>query len=140
MMKKHILIIDDDQDTLDIIKEVLFDAGYTVTTLTEIENIIEVVAKYKPDLVILDFLLQGINGGELCSQIKKNDRTHLTPVIMMSAHSRIIGSFEIFGCDDFIEKPFDNCCLVEHVTHLLKRGKSRPRHMHYVKISTERNN
>ena len=138
-MKKRILIIDDYQDILEILQDILIYAGYAVTTLIEIDNIIETVAKYKPDLVIIDFLLQGINGGELCSQIKKNEQTHHIPVILMSAHSRILDSFEIFKCDEFIEKPFDRSHLVDRIKYHLKRSAPRDRHKEYIKVEFNKN-
>jgi len=133
-MKKHILIIDDYQDILEILQDILIYAGYAVTTLIEIDNIIETVTKHNPDLVIIDFLLQGINGGELCSQIKKNEQTRQIPVILMSAHPRILDSFEIFKCDEFIEKPFDRGHLVERIKYHLKKSSPRNRHKGYTKV------
>ena len=106
-MTKHILIIDDDNDILEISRDILVEAGYKVTIFNDIEDIQQTIAACKPDLVILDYLLQGINGGEWCTQIKRNEQTRHIPVILTSAHARVLLSLETYDCDAFLEKPFD---------------------------------
>lgn len=134
-MKKHILIIDDDQDLLDILKAHLTESGYEVTVFQEVNDIITSVDMYKPDIVILDYLLQGINGGDLCCQIRRNQGTSHIPVILMSAHFRVLLSLGTYDCHEFIEKPFDLNHLSERIDHYLKNGKARPRHKNYIKVA-----
>ena len=106
-MQSKILIVDDQQDILDLMKEILEPEGYQVITLMQVEDIFVEIEKNEPDIILLDFLLSGINGGEFCAQIKKNPKTRHIPVIFLSAHSRVIESLGHYGYDDFIAKPFD---------------------------------
>lgn len=106
-MQSKILIVDDQQDILDLMKDLLEPEGYQVITLMEVEDIFAEIENNQPDVILLDFLLSGINGGEFCAQIKKNPKTQHIPVIFLSAHSRVIESLGHYGYDDFIAKPFD---------------------------------
>ena len=139
-MKNQILIIDDDQLTLETLKDILIYTGYAVTAFTEINDIRATMELYKPDLVMVDYLLQGINGGELCAQIKKNAQTQTIPVILTSAHARVMLSLGTYNCDEFLEKPFDLASLLKSINFLLKGKKSRPRHKEYINVSAHKSN
>lgn len=104
---KRILVLDNDPAILDIMEEILGYEGYDVQTYADTENIFNCIDNFNPDLVLLDYILNGINGGELCAQIKQNPLTNHLPVIIMSAYSRVLLSLGNYGCDDFIAKPFD---------------------------------
>jgi len=107
-MSKHLLIVEDSPELLSLYNELLEPGGYQISTLAGTDNILAYIADLQPDLVMLDFLLAGINGGELCSQIKKNRRTAHIPVIMISGYPQLLKSLGHYGWDDFIAKPFDN--------------------------------
>jgi len=106
-MNKHILIVEDNEDLLSLYRDLLEPKGYQVSVLAGSDNIIKQLIKLQPDLVLLDFLLAGVNGGELCSQIKKNKATSRIPVIMISAYPKLVNSLGHYGWDDFISKPFN---------------------------------
>ena len=106
-MSKRILIVEDDEDILNLLKELLEKEGFEVTGLNYTESIIKSIEKHKAELVILDYLLPKINGGELCHEIKSRPATALVPVIMLSAFPRVIQSLGYYGSDAFIAKPFD---------------------------------
>ncbi len=112
-------MIDDQTDTLDLLKEAMEMEGYTVTALPYTEDIIRSITQYQPDLVMLDFLLAGINGGELCHQIKTNRLSAHIPVIMLSGYPRVLESLGNYGADAFIAKPFDLHHLTETVKYWL---------------------
>jgi DNA-binding response OmpR family regulator len=105
-MSKKILIIEDDGDILNLLKGMLEDEGYDVTGLEYTESITKSINQYQPSLVILDFLLPGVNGGELCHEIKSQPATAHLPVIMVSGFPRVLESLGNYGCDFFIAKPF----------------------------------
>jgi len=105
-MTKNILIVDDQSDILDVLKEALEMEGYNVIALSYTEDIINSVKEYNPDLVMLDFLLAGINGGEHCHFLKNNPLTSHIPVVMMSGYPRVLESLGNYGADAFIAKPF----------------------------------
>lgn len=104
---KRVLVVDNDPAILDVMEEVLGYEGFEVKTYTETDNIFTCIDNFNPNLVLIDYILDGINGGELCAQIKKNPQTSYLPVIIMSAYSKVLLSLGNYGCDDFIAKPFD---------------------------------
>ena len=119
-MTKRILLIDDDISILEILEEFLISAGFHVTILTKTEDIFSNIALHEPDLVLVDYLLNGINGGEVCAQIKKKEQTRHIPVILMTAYPRVLLSLGTYGCDEFIEKPFDLNHLVKRIEYRLE--------------------
>jgi DNA-binding response OmpR family regulator len=119
-MFKKILIVDDNIDMLGLLKEALEQEGYAVTTLSYTEDIIRNANEHQPDLVILDFLLAGINGGEHCHYLKTNALTAHIPVIMLSGYPRVLESLGDFGADAFIAKPFDLYNLTATVKDVLE--------------------
>lgn len=123
-MSKQILIIDDDEDILKVLETILTYNDFEVTGIDETENIFELIEKYNPDLIITDFLLSGLNGGEICQRIKSNKDTCHIPVILISAYPELAISFGKFGFDAFINKPFNIGDLVEKIDELLEK---RPR-------------
>jgi len=122
-MSKKILIVDDQNDTLDLLKEIFEDEGYEVTALPYTEDIIRSITQFQPNLVMLDFLLAGINGGELCHQLKTNSLSAHIPVIMLSGYPRVLESLGSYGADAFIAKPFDLAHLTETVKHWLEESE-----------------
>lgn len=104
---KKVLLVDNDNDILDVMKEALTYEGYEVNSLLEIDNIFPEIMTYHPDIVILDYILNGVNGGELCHQIKMNRDTAQLPVVIMSAYPKVLQSLGDYGCNVFIPKPFD---------------------------------
>jgi DNA-binding response OmpR family regulator len=104
---KRILVVDNDPNILDVMEEVLGYEGFEVKTYTNTDNIFTCIDTFHPNLMLIDYILDGINGGELCAQIKKNPQTSSLPVIIMSAYSKVLLSLGNYGCDDFIAKPFD---------------------------------
>jgi len=113
---KKVLILDDDQAILDVLKQALTDNEYEVKTLGSTEDIIDEIEIYQPEVVLLDYLLPRINGGELCHQIKSNRLTRHLSVILCSAYPRVLYSLqEDYGCDAFLEKPFDLSTLLDTI-------------------------
>jgi len=116
-MMKTILIIDDHQDILEMMKDILEPEGYRVITLTQVDDILKTVQNLSPYLILLDFLLPGINGGEFCAQLKKDPLTSHIPIIFLSAHTRVLDSLGHYGYDDFIAKPFN----IDQLTVTIKK-------------------
>lgn len=120
-MSKRILIVEDDYDILCILTDLLNEEGYEVAGLNHTPSITESVWQHKPDLVMLDFLLPGVNGGELCRELKNNATTQSLPVIILSGYPRFIESLGDYGCDGFIAKPFN----IDAVMHMVERCLSK---------------
>lgn len=121
---KRVLVIDDDNDILDIMEEILTYEGFEVSRLAETGNIAPDVQKYDPDIIIMDYILQGINGGEICHQIKTNPQTSTIPIILISAYPRVFNSLGTYGCDAFISKPFDLNQIVDRIHDLISSSQN----------------
>lgn len=106
-MKNNILILDDDQAILDMFTELLIDEGYTVHAFKHIDNVFELIETVQPTTILIDFLLGGLNGGELCAQIKKSPETSSIPVVIMSGYEKVLRSLGDYHCDAFFAKPLD---------------------------------
>lgn len=115
---KRVLIIDNDDSVLDVMQEALGYEGFNVKGVTDPDNLFSIITDYKPDIIFMDFILNGINGGELCHQVKTNQHTHLIPVILISAYPRVLHSLGTYNCDAFISKPFDLSDLVNCINRL----------------------
>ena len=89
-MLKRVLVIDNDPGILEALQEVLNYEGYDVTVKEDAGDILDMVYQYQPDLLLIDYILNGINGGELCHQVKVNDSTCHLPVILMSAYPKVL--------------------------------------------------
>jgi DNA-binding response OmpR family regulator len=122
-MKKRLLILDDDKDILDVMYEIFKDEGYEVKIIENADNILNDIANYRPDIILLDYILNGINGGEICHQIKTNEATCNIPVIIVTAYSKVINSLGDYGCDSSVSKPFEITELVQQVNELLTYSK-----------------
>jgi len=125
---KKVLVLDNDEGVLDVMREALNYEGFDVKIIEETDNIFSVINSYNPDLIILDYILSGINGGEICHQIKANPKTTDLPVIIMSAYPRVIKSLGYYGCDDFIAKPFDLDDITERIKNLINKGMNKSLH------------
>jgi CheY-like chemotaxis protein len=119
----RILVLDDDQELLSVMKEILSLHGFDVITSEPTYEIHELLSLHHPDLLIMDFLMNDVNGGELCSVLKNNPSTQRIPIILLSAYDRIIQSLGDYGCDLFVAKPIDFSTLIYQINSLLPNGK-----------------
>jgi phosphate regulon transcriptional regulator PhoB len=127
-MPKTILIVDDEKDIVDLISYNLEKEGFATIKAYDGESALELVKARKPDLVLLDLMLPGIRGLEVCKFIRKNQDTESLPIIMLTAKGeqvdKILG-FEM-GADDYITKPFNVRELIARVRAVLRRAEVRP--------------
>ena len=117
---KRILILDDNQDILDIVEEALTYEQFEVHGTTLANDIIPLIEKIKPDLVLLDYRVSGTNGGEICKRIKSNISFGNIPVIIFSAYISSGKELSNYGCDAVINKPFNLDELVTKVNSLIQ--------------------
>jgi len=108
-MNKHarILVLDDDPDIGTMIKMMLEYKGYAVTVSDRAEQAEEVLRNNNIDLIIMDMLLSGVNGTDICTELKENNATSHIPIMMISAHPNAKEICLQAGADEFISKPFD---------------------------------
>jgi len=117
-MLKRILVLDNNQDILDIVKEALSYEHFEVKVTSDSKNIIEIVNTYQPNLVILDYKLNGPNGDDICRQIKTHPQLNNIPVIICSAYLNENDCLTC-GCDATIAKPFGLEELLNKVSRLV---------------------
>ena len=118
-MAKRILVLDDNKDILDIVHETLTYEDFEVQGTSRSDEVIGLAENFKPDLVILDYRVAGVNGGDLCLQIKLHPQLKDVPVIIYSAYISNNDDMLAYVCDAIINKPFDLTELVEKVNNLL---------------------
>ncbi len=122
-MIRKVLVMDDDTSILKVLEEALSYENFQVKTTAESLSILQTVDDYSPDVILLDYLIGHVNGGEICHQIKSNPATRHIPVIIMSAYPRVFESLGTYGCNSFIPKPFGLSQLVDAIDRVsnLKR-------------------
>lgn len=120
-----ILIVDDDTNISELISLYLNKEGYETREVANGKLALEVFEEYKPDLVLLDIMLPGADGYDVCKEIRKTSRT---PIIMLTAKGEVFDKvlgLEL-GADDYMVKPFDPKELIARVKAVLRRNIQPP--------------
>lgn len=120
----HILLIDDDPEIRLLVSRFLRRSGYQTSSLPDGQTIMDKLSKYPIDLIILDLMMPGKNGIDLCREVRVNSRV---PIIMLTArgdeNDRIVG-LEV-GADDYVTKPFSSGELLARVRAVLRRVREK---------------
>ncbi len=123
-MKTEILVVEDDDDILELLTYNLSSAGFEVVTAKDGYAALAAVRNHRPDLVVLDLMIPGIDGFEVCKELKRSTDTRNIPVIMLTARGeevdRIVG-LEL-GADDYVVKPFSPRELILRIRAVLRRA------------------
>ena len=122
MSRQSVLVVEDEEDIMEVIRFNLEKEGYEVHQALSGEKALQVMENNLPSLVLLDLMLPGINGLDLCRIFKQNDRTKAIPVIMLTAKSEdadIVAGLEM-GAEDYITKPFSPRVLLARVRTVLR--------------------
>jgi len=109
---KKILVVDDDEDILEIVKYILISHGFDVYTHSTSFNVSEVVMYYHPNLILLDISLRGKSGTQICKELKQ---INTIPIILVSAYADQAEALAECHADAFIEKPFGINSLVNAI-------------------------
>ncbi|MBW2040328.1 MAG: response regulator [Deltaproteobacteria bacterium] len=128
MSGEKILVVDDEEDILELVRYNLAQEGYQVTSVTSGEEALKQVRTGVPDLIILDLMLPGVDGLDVCKQLKNDTRTAHIPIVMLTAKGEetdIVIGLEL-GADDYITKPFSPKVLLARVKAVLRRRKGEP--------------
>ncbi len=124
-MKQHILIVEDESKIAGILRDYLEQSGYSTSILGRGDEVIPLVKKRPPELILLDLMLPGMDGMEVCRELRKFSNV---PVIMITARveeiDRLLGLG--LGADDYICKPFSPREVVARVKAVLRRVLPRP--------------
>jgi two-component system phosphate regulon response regulator PhoB len=125
MSKPAILVVDDEEDIRELVELNLRREGYSVLTCETGEQALEQAARDMPDLIVLDLMLPGIDGLEVCKRLKAQTKTRRIAVVMLTAKGEeadIVAGLEL-GADDYVTKPFSGKVLVARVRRLLRRNQ-----------------
>ncbi len=121
MSKELILVVDDDRDLVVLLERILVEEGYQVATAYDGSSALTLLDEQKPDLIILDIMMPGINGLEMLNCVRQ---THGIPVIMLSAkkdEATLRDAFDA-GANDYIRKPFRRLELLARIRTKLRRA------------------
>ena len=127
MKKQHILVIEDEEDIQQLVSFNLIKAGFHVSCADSGEEGMRYIQSEKIDCVLLDWMLPGITGLDVCRQIRSNPDLQHVPIIMLTAKGEeddIIAGLEN-GADDYIAKPFSPKVLVARINTVLRRGRQK---------------
>jgi two-component system, OmpR family, alkaline phosphatase synthesis response regulator PhoP len=115
--KKNVLIVDDEPHIVNLIKLSLNKDQYDVTGAYSGREALLHIDKNIPDLVVLDLMMPGVNGYELCKALRENPKTRKIPVLILSAKSQMNDKLHAIdvGADDYMTKPFDPMELVKRI-------------------------
>ncbi|OGR34200.1 MAG: DNA-binding response regulator [Desulfovibrionales bacterium GWA2_65_9] len=127
MTQKNILVVEDNLETRELLSYNLKNAGYAVRTAGDGLKALELAARSRPDLVLLDVMMPGgMDGLEVCRRLKQDERTRSVPVIMLTAlgdeMDRIVG-LEL-GAEDYVAKPFSPRELLLRIKAVLRRAST----------------
>ncbi len=125
MAKESVLIVEDDPDIVELLQYTLEREGYPVLIARDGEKGLSEARRRKPGLIVLDLMLPGLDGLEVCRTLKADDSTRSIPVLMLTARgeeSDVVLGLE-FGADDYMRKPFSPRELVARIRAVLRRGQ-----------------
>jgi two-component system alkaline phosphatase synthesis response regulator PhoP len=128
MAKERVLVVDDEEDILELIQYNLSKEGYEVATAASGELALQQARATLPDLVLLDLMLPGVDGLDVCRLLKSDPRTAHIPIIMLTAKTEeadVVTGLEL-GADDYITKPFSPRVVGARVKAVLRRRSAEP--------------
>ena len=128
MSGETVLVVDDEENIRELVRYNLDREGYRVTTVGSGEEALHHVRSNVPDLIVLDLMLPGIDGLDVCKELKNDAQTAHIPIVMLTVkgeESDIVIGLEL-GADDYITKPFSPKILLARLKAVLRRRKSEP--------------
>ena len=124
MAKESVLVVDDERDILELVKYNLDKEGYQVTVVETGEDALAAARTRLPDVVVLDLMLPGVDGLEVCRRLKSDLKTRGIPIVMLTAkggEADIVAGLEL-GASDYVTKPFSPRVLTARIKAVLRRG------------------
>ena len=126
-LQHRLLVVDDDPDIGMMIKMMLEYKGFSVTVVERAEKIDAVLNENNIALIIMDMLLSGMNGTDVCKRLKADPKTSRIPLIMISAHPNAREVCLKAGADEFIAKPFDMNEILTKISMLINKNQTENR-------------
>jgi two-component system phosphate regulon response regulator PhoB len=123
----HILVVDDEDDLLELVRYNLAKEGFEVACVSSGEEALKAARKDPPDLIVLDLMLPAVDGLEVCRRLKADARTRDVPIVMLTAKSEEVDMIAGLdrGADDYIGKPFSPRVLTARIKALLRRQEAK---------------
>jgi two-component system, OmpR family, alkaline phosphatase synthesis response regulator PhoP len=128
MAKEHILVVEDEEDILELLRYNLTKEGYRVTGVLSGEEGLKAARSQPLELIVLDLMLPGIDGLTVCRELKMDAKTRDLPIIILTAKGEeadIVAGLEL-GADDYITKPFSPRVLLARLRAVLRRRQAEP--------------
>ncbi|MCD4678035.1 MAG: response regulator [Desulfobacula sp.] len=124
-MKKKILIVDDEPNIIVPLEFLMKQNNYDVRTAQTGEKAMDLISSWKPDLILLDIMLPGMDGYEVCQKIRQEKEFNQTRIVFLSAMARSIDIAKGMGlaADDYITKPFATDYVVSKIKELLAENE-----------------
>ena len=129
MPKEKIIVVDDEEDILELVKYNLEREGFQITCAESGEKALQRTQDEPPDLIVLDLMLPGIDGLEVARRLKQDQKTAVIPIVMLTAKGEeadIVTGLEL-GADDYITKPFSPRVLIARIKAVLRRQSTQPK-------------
>ncbi len=137
MEKPIVLVVDDEEDLVELVRYNLEQTGYEVRTAFSGLEAVQAVAENPPNLIVLDLMMPGVDGLQVCKQIRASEKTSQIPILMLTAKGEdqdVVHGLES-GADDYVTKPFSVNVLLARVSALLRRAeRSMPEQDEALKI------
>lgn len=127
MSRGTILVVDDEADIRELVRYNLRREGFAVEAVATGEEALDSARRHEPEAIVLDLMLPGIDGREVCRRLKSDEQTQEIPVIMLTARSEeadMVAGLEL-GADDYITKPFSPAVLSARLQAVLRRRVPR---------------
>ena len=124
MIKKSVLVVEDEEDIRELVSYHLLKEGYQVAGVASGEEALATAEERPPDLILLDLMLPGVDGLTVCQRLRKNPRTESVPIVILTAkgeESDIVGGLNL-GANDYVTKPFSPKVLLARVRAALRRS------------------
>ena len=128
MAKEHILVVEDEEDILELLRYNLAKEGFRVTGVVSGEEAVRAARSSPPDLIVLDLMLPGMDGLTVCRELKMDAKTREAPIVILTAKGEeadIVAGLEL-GADDYIIKPFSPRVLLARLRAVLRRRQAEP--------------
>jgi CheY-like chemotaxis protein len=126
-MPKRVLVVDDDEDMQDLLRQALETESYEVTVAQDGLDALEMVEQASPDLILLDLMMPRMDGATFAKELHNRGLIPSTPIIVVSADVNAKQKIENMGADSYITKPFDLHCLLDEVAHFMEHLSLRDR-------------
>jgi two-component system alkaline phosphatase synthesis response regulator PhoP len=126
MARETVLVVEDEEDISELIRYNLEQAGFNVLATSSGEEGLDAARRQHPDVVLLDLMLPGVGGLEVCRRLKKDPQTGSIPIVMVTAcgeEADVVSGLEL-GADDYVTKPFSPRVLVARTRAVLRRPRS----------------